>query len=406
MAKLKKPSIRKKILRIIEAVNTRVIDMEDVVWGVFLAILAGGKLRDGRLIAEHLFMIGPPGVGKSYVMDIIMMCIKVKADDFFDHLMHQFTTPDEVLGATDVKAFMEEHVQKRDIDGYLPAATFAVVDEIWKAGPVTTAMFKITNERRFRNGKDNVLCPLLTMLAASNEYPANPMDAPLWDRILFRYKVDPVEGYDAWSRMYDIEEDDWEPPTITLEELMRAKEQVNDVVFTEEVKRALYDVHVGLAKVGVELSPRRRKRQKFVVMANAWLNGRKETAVEDISAIIPTCWNHDREIPKVKKVIMTLTNFELSKMLEKFDVAYAVYQDCQKQVRAYEESGDSAANRNTRHLEDIDEKVISLGTLRGELTEMVSKTSGSNQAELRRIISQIRSWHMEIYPYAEIEMSQ
>jgi MoxR-like ATPase len=397
LVKVKKPSIRKKILRIIEAVNTRVVDMEDVVWGVFLAILSGGALHDGRLIGEHLFMIGPPGVGKSYVMDVIMRCIKLNPEDFFDTLMHQFTTPDEVLGGTDVKAFMEEHVQRRDIKGFLPGAIFAVMDEIWKAGPVTTSVFKITNERLFKNGKDMIICPLLTMLAASNEYPVNPMDAPLWDRILFRYKVGPVEGYDSWSRMYAIEEEEWEHPSITIDEIMEAKRRVNLVEFPEEVKRAMYDAHVGLAKLGIELSPRRRKKQKFVVMANAWLSGRTCATVEDVSAIIPTCWRHDKEIPQVKRIITKMTNFALDKMMTSFDVGYKIYEECRALIRAYD-----ASNGNRELLEDIDDKAISLGDIREELRVMGEKTSGSNAAEYRRMMAQVSAWHKEVLPYGEL----
>lgn len=396
--KRKKPSIRKKILRIIDAVNMRVVDMEDVVWGVFLAILSGGVLHDGRLVSEHLFMIGPPGVGKSYVMDVVMRCIKIAPEEFFDYLMNAFTTPDEVLGPIDVKRFMEKHEQRRDIQGFLPAARFAVLDEIWKSGPVTTALFKITNERTFKNGKESVLCPLLTMLAASNEYPVNPMDAPLWDRILFRYKVEPVEGYESWSRMYDIAEDEWEHPTITIEELLEAKRRVNAVEFPAEVKKALYDVHVGLSRLGIELSPRRRKKQKYVVLANAWLNGRKVATVEDVSAIIPTCWRHDKEIPAVKSIVTKMTNFALDKMLTVFDVAYKTHKECGKLISSYEAS----ATRDIKLLEDIDVKAESLGEIREELEEMRGKVTGSNAAELKRILGQISSWHKEVLPYAEI----
>ena len=175
-------AIRQKMLKLLTLINTRVIGMPEVVRGVLLAMLS----NDAQF-GEHLFMIGIPGVGKSWVMDVWASCLDLTPDQLFDYLFHPFSTPDELTGPQNIKKLLTEHIMERDIKGFLPSSHFAILDEIWKSGPASTTLFKIVNERKYRNGSNTVNCPLITALAASNEYPSNKMDTPLWDRLLFRF---------------------------------------------------------------------------------------------------------------------------------------------------------------------------------------------------------------------------
>lgn len=386
--------IRSKFLSIIDSVNERVLEMPEVINGIALAILAGGKLADGRAIGEHLFMIGPPGVAKSYCMDTFMKCVQMSEDDFVDILLHQFSTPDEILGGVDIETFLTKHQMKRDIVGYLPTAYFAVLDEIWKSGVVTTALFKILNERKFRNGKDNVLCNLLTVLCASNEYPSNAMDAPLWDRLLFRFFVKPLSGRDNWKILNDMKRTLWKHEVITIKEIMSAKSGVNKVEIPEEISDCLYDVHVGLAKAGIELSPRRKEKMWEVVRAQAWLNGRDKAIIKDVSSIWPCCWRHDKEIPTVRKLIMKMTNHELDKLITKFDVIFKLREEGDVLVKEYEKTG------RVESLGNIDELEEKIGEVKEEFEDMKDKIGKENKGEFLKMLSQIKTWHKELLPLA------
>lgn len=391
--KKKKLSLRGKFKKVIKAINEKVLEMEDVVWGLMLAILSGGKLPDGRHVGEHLFMMGPPGCGKSYVMTTLFKCLTIPREQLFKNQLHAFSVPKEYIGDTDVAAFLKEHRNRTDTYGMFPEAVFAILDEIWKAGPVTSSFLTITNEREYKNGRETMQCPLITMVCASNEYPQD-RDAALWDRILFRFYVDGNMSRENKKRLNEAKRAEWNPPKLSLEEILAAKEEVYNVVIPDEVMDAHLDVEYALAKLGIKLSLRTTEKQLNVIRANAWLNGRKEAIVEDVSSLVATCWRRHEEIPKVRKVITELTNRSLSKMLSIFDTAYALYTETMKTIHEYE-------NKTNTKLPGVADAGEKLGILRDELEDLEGD-SASNDAELRKMLAQIRNWHREVLPYAQI----
>lgn len=278
---------------------------------------------------------------------------------------------------------------------------FAVLDEIWKAGPVTTSLFKITNERVFRNGAQTINCPLITALAASNEYPSNKMDAPLWDRLLFRFKVEAVWDPEGVKQIQAAKRVVWDPEKLTLAEIHAAKKAVWAVDLPKDVEEALIAVHVVLYKTGIELSGRRRDKMYSVVRANAWLNGNDVATMDDISAIWPCCWENDSQIKAVRKIIAKVSNYELDKMMTQLDVAAALYADAKKLVNAYNDS-----ERNPDRLGNIDELEIKLDEVKQDLLNHRARYSVSNQAECDNIVAHVSAWHRELLPYATIKAEQ
>lgn len=83
----------------------------------------------------------------------------------------------------------------RQTDGYLPRATVAFVDEIFKANSaILNTLLTILNERLFDNGSDRVAVPLICLVGASNELPESEELDALYDRFLVRKEVKQVSG--------------------------------------------------------------------------------------------------------------------------------------------------------------------------------------------------------------------
>ena len=112
---------------------------------------------------------------------------------FFQRLFTRFTTPEEIFGPLSLRA-LENDEYLRCIDGFLPSANVAFLDEIFKANSsILNTLLTILNERQFDNGAGmRVKCPLKCVIGASNEFPESEELDALLDRFLLRANVLPV----------------------------------------------------------------------------------------------------------------------------------------------------------------------------------------------------------------------
>lgn len=139
---------------------------------------------------EHVLFIGPPGTSKSELgRRLSQLC----GGPFFQRLFTRFTTPEEIFGPLSLKA-LENDEYKRCIEGFLPTASVAFLDEVFKANSsILNTLLTILNERQFDNGAgERVICPLKCVIGASNELPESEELDALLDRFLLRSQVNPV----------------------------------------------------------------------------------------------------------------------------------------------------------------------------------------------------------------------
>lgn len=155
---------------------------EEVVRLLFVSMIAG----------EHMVMVGPPGTAKSALARAFSQVIDAS---YFDYLLTRFTEPNEVFGPVDIKAFREGSYRRR-IDGMLPQAEIAFLDEIFKANSaILNSLLSLLNSRRFTHGNQTVKVPLVSLFAASNEVPNDESLSALFDRFMLRVRVEYLDSY-------------------------------------------------------------------------------------------------------------------------------------------------------------------------------------------------------------------
>ena len=126
--------------------------------------------------------------------------------------MTSFSTPEEIFGPLSLKA-LEEDEFRRKIDGCLPTAHVALLDEIFKASSaILNSLLTILNERKYHNGREIVDVPLLSVFGASNELPEEDESLEaLYDRFLFRYRLSYIQDDENFRNLLFRSPDDFEP---------------------------------------------------------------------------------------------------------------------------------------------------------------------------------------------------
>ena len=99
--------------------SAALIERDDEIDLALTALLAG----------EHLLLVGPPGCGKSLLLDSLLSWA---GGAKFAILFTKFTTPEEVVGPVSLSALKADKYV-RVTSGKLPEAEFAFLDEIFSA---------------------------------------------------------------------------------------------------------------------------------------------------------------------------------------------------------------------------------------------------------------------------------
>ena len=169
-----------RVIALKNKVTKALVGREDEAAAVFAASIAG----------VPAVLIGEPGTAKSLMIRMINEgCTQKK---FFDYLMNSYTQPDELFGAPKIKQLMDGKFE-RDIEGKLPEAEFAFLDEIFRGGShILNTLLTVINERKYHNGSEVIDLPLVNLFGAANAPPTDPDLAAFYDRFPIRILTESV----------------------------------------------------------------------------------------------------------------------------------------------------------------------------------------------------------------------
>lgn len=286
-------------------------ERDEEIDSILLALLSG----------QHCLLLGPPGTAKSAL--VRDLCDRI-GGNYFQWLLTRFTTPEELFGPVSLKAL--EHDQYRRVTtGKLPEANIAFLDEIWKASSsILNTLLTIINEREFHNNGSAQKVPLVSLFGASNELPESEELTALYDRFLIKH----VTAYLADDRSFMSM---LKPAisaagtTITLDNLVKMQEEVSAITIPDDIFQTLSSIRNILGKENIIASDRRYKQSLDLVRASAYLNGRTEATIDDLSILQHVLWTQPAEQKTVQKTVINLINPTISKAQELMDIASEIY---------------------------------------------------------------------------------
>ncbi|WP_174591237.1 AAA family ATPase [Methanocella conradii] len=256
------------------------------------------------LAGEHVLFLGPPGTAKSLLSKSICEAIE---GQFFYYLLTRFTTPEEIFGPLSLKALQQDDFCRK-VDGYLPTAHVAFLDEIFKSNSsILNSLLTLLNERKFHNGSRVIDVPLLTAFGASNELPEeNESLEALYDRFLFRCQVRYVEDEANFLELLFSPARFKAQARLSLQKVREVQEMARRVEVEEDVKKIILEARREFRAKGIHLSDRRWKKIINVLRVAAAAMGKESLDRSMVLLLQHMAWDRPEQKGQIRDVLMDL----------------------------------------------------------------------------------------------------
>jgi len=286
-------NIRKKIDYAIRELNSRLIERDQLVKLIILAIFS----------KSHMFLIGERGVAKSLAIRIISNLVeKVK---YWELQVGIDTEPKQLFGE---KKVAENGTIYYEAKNTILDAEIVFLDEMFKAkSEVLNMLLQIMVDRYYTTGDGRMIkVPLIMLCGASNEYPTGELAEPYLDRLLFWYKVDRIKKHENRKKFFNF---DFE--TKPIEKTIFTKDEI-EYVYNTAIKKIKTPPEIldifnkivnNLILQGVKTSDRKFLNIIKAMKVCALLNERDSLDYSDMFLFLFAAWHNDVEQRKVEDVV-------------------------------------------------------------------------------------------------------
>ncbi len=299
-------SMHNRIRIILSALNKGLYGKEEAIRLALLSAVAG----------ESIFFLGPPGTAKSMISRRIHQAF-VKESKYFEYLMNEFSTPDEIFGTIKLKG-LDDGIYEKNTVGYLPQSNIAFLDEIWKSGPaILNTLLTIINEKKFHNGNKVETVPLQALISASNELPKEKAGLEaLYDRFIIRTIVDYVNDEEDFKSLCEGDSEEIvidEKILLNNAEIADWQKDIKAIKINDTIWDVILNVKKELIRKNQEqnrdpkekfqVSDRRWKKIIHLLKTSAFLSGREEVDLMDCQLLTYCLWGTKKQLDEIKGIV-------------------------------------------------------------------------------------------------------
>jgi MoxR-like ATPase len=342
--------LREKIKVLQQKLRSNLLEREQVTNLMLLAALA----------QEHTLLIGLPGTAKSFLCKRLKDVFDLNKDqEYLERLLTRFSVPEELFGPLSIKE-LEKDNYVRKIDGFLPTAKIAFLDEIFKANSaILNSLLSILNERLFDQGNQRIKTPLISLIGASNELPTTEELDALFDRFLIRFYLNYVSD-DHFKDLLRYEHK-YDPilsyEKISFEELKRIQDESKELLIHDSTRKTLKQIKVDLAEKKIDISDRRWMKILHILKVAAYCQGQHQILVTDLYLLPWMLWKTQDDFKIVTEIVSQ--NIEASLNFDN-DNYHSVFIAWEEQLKINEINRNISADKIEKDIQQIKEQLEQL----------------------------------------------